>query len=330
MNGVQDTLKDGLTTPTSEVSAGAIEAQMLAKINEKVPLKLARNSSGGSGGGGSGGERPPPSVLAGGPDVVTFNLNLGARRKRIRKESIQSSGGSSGQSTLSKSWNDGQLTARPPPISFSSSGNKRGMLKLKDAGGIAPHTVVERQQSVVFEPPVIEEAPPPLFEAAVIQQMRRHVLVYAELLFRWRLFTKRLELLNSVHVMPEIQKDEYGVYDGHTHAHQIGLTRLCPRADCRMLLEPKMHMCNHCGTLAPLPACTICRLPVKGLSRSCLRCHHVSHISCWDRLNVPICPTGCGCFCSEDSGLGYSRPPTRLGMTPPGNLLLLSSLTTIT
>lgn len=293
-------------------------------------MKLARNSSGGSGGGGSGGERPPPSVLAGGPDVVTFNLNLGARRKRIRKESIQSSGGSSGQSTLSKSWNDGQLTARPPPISFSSSGNKRGMLKLKDAGGIAPHTVVERQQSVVFEPPVIEEAPPPLFEAAVIQQMRRHVLVYAELLFRWRLFTKRLELLNSVHVMPEIQKDEYGVYDGHTHAHQIGLTRLCPRADCRMLLEPKMHMCNHCGTLAPLPACTICRLPVKGLSRSCLRCHHVSHISCWDRLNVPICPTGCGCFCSEDSGLGYSRPPTRLGMTPPGNLLLLSSLTTIT
>jgi hypothetical protein len=45
-----------------------------------------------------------------------------------------------------------------------------------------------------------------------------------------------------------------------------------------------------------------------GLSRTCLRCSHVTHISCWNSLDVPvsICPSGCGCFCTGSDG---SFPP---------------------
>ena len=41
-----------------------------------------------------------------------------------------------------------------------------------------------------------------------------------------------------------------------------------------------------------------------GLSRTCLRCSHVTHISCWNSLDVtvPICPSGCGCFCTGSDG----------------------------
>ncbi|KAF5339452.1 hypothetical protein D9611_009784 [Ephemerocybe angulata] len=316
MNGVQDSLKDGLTTPTLEGPLNIGDSQ-LPKISEKGPLKLTRDLSGGSGGSDRG--------SGGAAEVANFNLVLNGRRKRMRKEASMHSlaSNSTGGSAMSRSWNE-SAGPRPKPVSFSSAGNRKGVGKVQDAGGAgAPY---QEKRMVVFEPSVMEETPPPLFAAAIITQMRRHVLVYAELLFRWELYIKRLEMLNSVQVMPEIRRDKDGRHEGHVHQHRIGLTRMCRRPDCRMLLDPTLHVCVHCGTPAPPPACTICRLPVKGLSRSCLRCYHVTHISCWDSLGVPICPTGCGCFCDGEDAGDYTRPSTRLGMSPPTNTLLLSTL----
>lgn len=44
----------------------------------------------------------------------------------------------------------------------------------------------------------------------------------------------------------------------------------------------------------------------------------MTHISCWESLDVtvPICPSGCGCFCTGSDG-PFTRPSTRLGLTPP-------------
>lgn len=54
-----------------------------------------------------------------------------------------------------------------------------------------------------------------------------------------------------------------------------------------------------------------------GLSRTCLTCSHVTHISCSRSFEeMPICPSGCGCFCSGTDG-PFTRPSTTLGVTPP-------------
>lgn len=157
--------------------------------------------------------------------------------------------------------------------------------------------------------------------------------VYAELLFRWQLFHKRLELLKAV-----------GQRDGlvsSTEPHRIGLLWLCPRYDCGAILAEQSNICKDCSTTCPTPRCTICRFPVKGalcllfilvfhmlifhtgLSRTCQSCSHVTHISCWNSLDVsvPICPSGCGCFCTGSDGLS-TRPSTRLDLTPPHSNVL--------
>lgn len=108
-------------------------------------------------------------------------------------------------------------------------------------------------------------SPPPLFPPEVLSQFRRHVLVYAELLFRWELFHKRLELLKAVE-KPGIPVNKERSQHQEDQQHGLGLVRMCARPDCPMLLEPKTHVCSHCGTPSPLPGCTICRLPVKGSS----------------------------------------------------------------
>jgi hypothetical protein len=31
-----------------------------------------------------------------------------------------------------------------------------------------------------------------------------------------------------------------------------------------------------------------------------MMCFHVGHMSCLKKMTVPMCPTGCGCFCEGD------------------------------
>ena len=175
--------------------------------------------------------------------------------------------------------------------------------------------------------------------------MRAHILVYAEVLFRWQMFATRIELLKAVD-KPDIKmkKDE--------QQHRVGVLRICVRPDCRAPLDAHAHTCSTCGTPAQRPECTVCRLPVKGeltllrvhassghqlivllvlllgslgLSRSCLRCYHVTHVSCWNNLSIPICPTGCGCYCTASTDGNLTRPSTRLGLSPPTNALMLEA-----
>jgi len=49
------------------------------------------------------------------------------------------------------------------------------------------------------------------------------------------------------------------------------------------------------------PICAICRLPVRGLCRTCPECHHgghFQHLKKWFQSGESFCPTGCGCRCS--------------------------------
>ena len=134
----------------------------------------------------------------------------------------------------------------------------------------------------------------PLFDAEMIHQFRYNVYAYCELLFRWQMYNKRLELLKAVTVnqsnsfLSDNKKAEvhrigpYSLYSYQptiflsdwVNCH-IGLDRICVRGDCKTVLPEKARTCPQCNTFCSLPTCTICRLPVKGMpSTTLLLGHH--------------------------------------------------------
>ncbi|KAF8060765.1 hypothetical protein FPV67DRAFT_1423352 [Lyophyllum atratum] len=238
-----------------------------------------------------------------------------ARRKKHRKDQPGWGSAPTPPITASKSWNDVQPHPLKPAASFSSAGHRRTPLaQVTDPS----NTRAGYKRVIVFEQPPgpIPERPSEVLSKGLLEQLRLHIHVYADLLCRWELYHKRLELLKSV-------KRETAPVES-SRMHTIGLVRTCSR--CTMPLPQNVNQCPSCSAHFLMAKCTICRLPVKGLSRSCLQCFHVTHLVCWNSLDVPICPTGCGCFCTglEDT---QTRPSSRhgLAMSPPSTTLNLSS-----
>ncbi|KAI0258544.1 hypothetical protein BC834DRAFT_835341 [Gloeopeniophorella convolvens] len=124
-----------------------------------------------------------------------------------------------------------------------------------------------------------------------VNQLVMHVVAYAEMLFRWGLVYKRIELLKAVGSFLALPTGLTS--DDHD---QLGVSVLCSRCGQP---APSGHpiACATCSTRLGLPQCTICRLPVKGLSFNCLECLHVSHLSCWKFRPGVACATGCSCRC---------------------------------
>jgi hypothetical protein len=175
MSGVQDTLKDGLVTPSSEVSTDRGAPIPVPGGQKRHPVATSPRSAT---------DAPYHSI------VMT-----------------------------SKSWND-----KPAPrstIAFSSAGHVR---RPTFSQVISPEVnVSEKKVSVfdkIFEERCVSCARAQHFYASnlyahsdqevnclepqLLEQFVQHVLVYAEMLFGWQLFHKRVELLKSVN--QEIQK----------------------------------------------------------------------------------------------------------------------------
>ncbi|CAK5284473.1 unnamed protein product [Mycena citricolor] len=182
--------------------------------------------------------------------------------------------------TVSKSWTEGSSsnTTVKLGVSFSSAGNRPSRLG-------TPRDVIQEHKVVVFEPDVVFE-PEAWFPAS---RFTGHVQVYAEILFSWQMYHKRLELLRAV------GGSGGGAALPDSLGYSIGIQRRC--STCGEIVQEGKMSCRNCDAPAGPPRCTVCRLPVKGLSRCCLRCWHVTHITCWRELGVPICPLGCGCLC---------------------------------
>ncbi|KAF8798319.1 hypothetical protein BYT27DRAFT_7246637 [Phlegmacium glaucopus] len=222
MNGVQDTWKEGLLTPTEIVPSYGIST-----VATRSTEKLGRTGS---------------------------DLAVGAlRQRRMRQGSLLHTQ----TPTTPKSWNDGvRQPSKPLLTSFSSAGHRQH-LRFRDSSSF-----INENQVVVFGPDCLEDTVnKPLFDLQLMEQFKLNVYVYAELLFRWQLFHKRLELLKAVNRQPD------GLVP-NTVPYHIGLLRLCPRSDCRAILPEKSNICRHCSTSCVMPKCTICRFPVKGLFRA--------------------------------------------------------------
>ena len=95
------------------------------------------------------------------------------------------------------------------------------------------------------------------------------------MLFRWKLFNKRLELLKAVNRRdPHHDKSEphkIGTINSLSFLYRLitggftDLVRVCSRVDCKAILPDKAIACHHCGLPCLMAGCTVCRLPVKGM-----------------------------------------------------------------
>lgn len=195
-------------------------------------------------------------------------------------------------SPVSKSWSDTPVlsTLAPAvPLSPVVHGRRPTFSQV-----ISPKQVIHEKRLVIQEEEPTEEKPA-VYDQQILAQYKCHVLAYAEMLFRWQLLNKRLELLKSAKITTFHVNSREAIFDVQ---HACG--------KCNRTLDPHIETCSSCGLRTLKPRCTLCRLPVKGLSRTCGNCLHVTHLGCWRDTMSNVCGSGCGCRCR-----GELRPDLR-------------------
>lgn len=104
---------------------------------------------------------------------------------------------------------------------------------------------------------------------------------YADLLFRWRMYSKVAEVMK---------------FSGNA---PLSLP-LHIKYKCRYCGSKfEKNICSNCSKKRRPLSCAVCQLPTNGLMTSCSKCHHgghCSHMLLWFKSNTR-CPTGCGCDC---------------------------------
>lgn len=196
-------------------------------------------------------------------------------------------------SPVSKSWSDTSVlsTLAPAvPLSPSVRGRRPTFSQV-----ISPKQVIQEKR-LVIEEELIEEKPV-AYDQQILAQYKCHVLAYAEMLFRWQLLNKRLELLKSAKIT---------IFHANNREATFDVQHACGK--CNRALDPHTSCC---GVRTLKPRCSLCRLPVKGLSRTCGNCLHVTHLGCWRNATSNVCGSGCGCRCR-----GELRPDLRASMVP--------------
>ncbi|XP_076764679.1 WD repeat domain 59 isoform X1 [Xylocopa sonorina] len=108
---------------------------------------------------------------------------------------------------------------------------------------------------------------------------------YAEVLHRWRLLDARAQVLKHVSTTP---------LDIHKGVEFQSECQLCGKVS-------RGPQCINCKRLAL--ECVICHISVRGPSNFCIFCGHgghTHHLATWFTSET-LCPTGCGCYCLQES-----------------------------
>ncbi|KAG1770755.1 hypothetical protein EDD22DRAFT_865833 [Suillus occidentalis] len=243
---------------------------------------------------------PVPSPLPGSESAGSVVLrlpNLDAPRRRKMSTLM---------SPVSKSWSDTPVLSTLAPAAVPLSPVVHGR-RPTFSQVIVPKQVIHEKRLVIQEEPTEEK--PAVYDQQILAQYKCHVLAYAEMLFRWQLLNKRLELLKSAKITTFHANSRETIFDVQ---HACG--------KCNRTLDPHIETCSCCGLRTLKPRCSLCRLPVKGLSRTCGNCLHVTHLGCWRDAMSNVCGSGCGCRCRGDL-----RPDLRTSvvqsLTPPPSAL---------
>ncbi|KAG6844879.1 hypothetical protein H0H87_002824 [Tephrocybe sp. NHM501043] len=196
MSGVQDTLKDGLTTP--------LEAPANISPSPSNPPAVP----------------PRPRLRMTVQTETTRNAVENIRRRQRKDQGLLDPEPKSPASppTASKSWNEASHPLKSSP-SFSSTSTFTAQTRRTPLAQVVDPSnthVVEYKKTIVFRPPidVLSEKSVAmfcshfdidalfrrlnLFNEAFLEQLRLHIRFYADLMCRWQLYHKRLELLKSV------------------------------------------------------------------------------------------------------------------------------------
>ncbi|KAI0952525.1 hypothetical protein AcV7_008300 [Taiwanofungus camphoratus] len=137
-----------------------------------------------------------------------------------------------------------------------------------------------------------------LFQTELHDQLLCHIVVYADILLAWQLPEKRAELLKSIESQIRSNAIHPLIVDNTVVPDGPRFARICEHS-----LPPQNYSDVEkyplCALRANSTQCSICRLPVKGLSHSCLVCFHMSHVACWEGWRNTTCASGCGCQCGN-------------------------------
>lgn len=240
--------------------------------------------------------RAPPVPIPIGDIIPRLPNPDSPRRKALGKDASPSL-----TAPLSKSWSETHVIplARPSLSQSSSQGRRPTFPRVDNAKQTA-----SQKKLVIFdkEPESKESASANVcrafFQPDRLARLACHIISYAEVLLKWKLDFKRLELLNAVKTSefvktPPVSQQEFG----------FDIQPTCKRCGQK---QTNAETCSLCGARPGKPSCSICRLPVKGLSIWCGHCLHISHVKCWRDTQSDVCGSGCGCPCS-----GSRKPSSR-------------------
>ena len=111
-----------------------------------------------------------------------------------------------------------------------------------------------------------------------------HIKAYADLLYRWKMFQARTELLKCLSSSED------------SHHFSAVISARC--TECGQTVRG--GRCVYCHTVSV--RCSVCRLPCPGLTALCPLCGHgghPGHLSLWFSSH-DTCAAGCGCHCASD------------------------------
>ena len=201
-----------------------------------------------------------------------------------------------GPSLTARSLNTDRPARKPFEGNASKSFAKRTTVKLKNQHRFQQKSVVDPTQRAKYE----------IWKRA-----------YANQLTAWSLHTEAAEVMNRNRGCgPDVHKKTSRITDGDLHSPQRGpqlrdgpsVLRKCPRCEATQQ-DWDARICNSCRAVQPAVLCSYCRRAIKGGHSPCLSCKHTVHYHCRIDLvkhGINICPSGCGCKCSEH---GYVRMP---------------------
>lgn len=213
---------------------------------------------------------------------------------------------SPGQQATSRSWTDPTKSwsdttdlsgSRHTTLSFSSSGPRGRRPTFSQIVSNSSQPEKKRVSVEIFRDMKAQRCPFRL-DPRLRLQLEAHVWAYADMLLAWGLSQKRAELLDATRADLIAAPDlTHSAMANMFNSSPLGIARTC--VSCSQINEPKAEACISCSGRLAVEACSICRLPVRGLSHTCLVCLHASHVRCWRNRQDPSCPTGCGCDCPE-------------------------------
>ncbi len=124
-------------------------------------------------------------------------------------------------------------------------------------------------------------------------------LIYADILWRWRLLKERALTLKCLSSLDHANMSSLLNHLG------IDFTTACSNPSCENKDIPSCRspLCVKC--FKPTLKCAVCRLQVLGCANHCVHCGHgghIKHIMQWFQQSN-MCPTGCGCPCKTQESI---------------------------